>query len=104
LGGVNVTENLTYGCLVQEEWACDIEERVRSTPFVCRFCEQTKLGYSPFKVIQHERFCEPNVDKVDDEPVKVTVKANSKAYHCDKCGKDLYLTPVETLKHKKSCN
>ncbi|KAJ3652749.1 hypothetical protein Zmor_018686 [Zophobas morio] len=103
LGGVHVTENLTYGCLLQEEWACDVEERVASTPFVCQFCQQTKLGVSPFKVIQHEYFCRPSVARGEDEEVKVVVKPNSKAFHCDRCDKDLCLTPVDILKHKKSC-
>ncbi|EFA04971.1 probable ATP-dependent RNA helicase DHX34 [Tribolium castaneum] len=102
LGGVQMTENFTYGCLLQEEWACSIEERVETTPFECQYCKETKLGLSVFKIIQHEEFCRPEIDKPEVETV--VVKANSKVFRCDKCGKDLVLTPVEILKHKKACN
>ncbi|XP_044260161.1 probable ATP-dependent RNA helicase DHX34 [Tribolium madens] len=102
LGGVQVTENFTYGCLLQEEWACEIEQRVEMAPFECQYCKSTKMGLSVFKTIQHEEFCRPVKNRPEVE--KVVVKANSKVFHCDKCGKDLVLTPVEILRHKKTCN
>lgn len=102
LGGVRVTENFTYGCLLQEEWAFEIEERVEMAEFKCQYCGETKLGLSVFKIVQHEEFCKP-VKKEDPVTCETVVKPNSKEFHCDKCGKDLVLTPVEALRHKKAC-
>lgn len=107
-GGVNVTENVVYNCLVQEEWAYAIEDEICNTPFECPHCKNNKLGCSVFAVIQHEMFCdskitvkaETNIDKDNND---TAVKANSKLFECTVCGKDLYLTPIDILKHKKSC-
>ncbi|KAJ8939396.1 hypothetical protein NQ314_011142 [Rhamnusium bicolor] len=107
VGGVNVTENVVYNCLLQEEWACAIEEEISSTPFECPHCKKTKLGCSLFKILQHESSCADKVkvegnDTNKDKEV-VIVKPNSKLYHCETCNKDLYLTPIDILKHKKNC-
>ncbi|KAJ8981976.1 hypothetical protein NQ317_002150 [Molorchus minor] len=108
-GGVNVTENVVYNCLLQEEWACAIEEGFSNAPFECRHCKKTKGGCSLFRAMQHEGECERKVkvEKNEDgnkgkEDVSV-VKPNSKSYHCSTCDKDLYLTPIDILKHKKTC-
>lgn len=111
LGGVNVTENLVYDCLVQEDWAYEIEQQLASTPFVCPHCKETKLGFDTlFKMLQHEMFCKQN-QKTHQAVTVVTQQqtssksssSNSKSFHCDNCGKDLFLSPVDILKHRKSC-
>lgn len=106
MGGVNVTDNVVYNCLVQEDWAYDIEEQLCNTPFDCPNCGIREIGRSPFWILQHETFCikKPTAEKQNMETVTSNViKPNSKLYRCDKCDKDLYLTPVEILKHKKTC-
>lgn len=107
VGGINVTENLTYNCLAQEEWACVIQEEIESTPFTCQFCDETKLGYTVLKILQHEESCrllnQMKQENVQEEE-KPNIKPNSKQFHCAKCNSDLCLTPIEILKHKKSCN
>lgn len=106
-GGLNVTENLIYGCLLQEEWACVIENDVINSPFVCPKCKETESGLSHLQIIEHEQFCQPKRDdecdrQVESDTSKV-VKPNSHLFHCDKCNRDMYLTPVDILKHKKTC-
>lgn len=108
LGGVNVTENVVYNCLLQEEWACVVEDEITAMPFECQRCGKTKLGCSVFKIMQHESSCASNVKMENEETDKseektVVVKPNSKLYHCEVCEKDLYLTPIDILRHKKIC-
>lgn len=105
VGGVTVTENVVYNCLLQEEWACAIEEEIYNTPFECSHCKKTKLGYSVFKIMQHETYCESKIKVVPSDSTEKddVIKPNSKLFHCTVCQKDLYLTPVDILKHKKSC-
>lgn len=113
LGGVNVTENMVYDCLVQEDWAYTIEEQLASTPFVCLHCKQNKIGLATlFQMLQHEVFCElkqqkqPNSSSssvIQQEQTIIISKPNSKVFHCDRCDRDLFLTPVDILKHKKCC-
>lgn len=111
MGGINITENIVYGCLLQEEWAYNIEQEVINTEFVCKYCKKTCLGSSLFGNIRHETFCSSrteegtsgNKDENEEEEEEVIVKSNSRMYHCDVCGKNLMLTPVDILRHKKSC-
>lgn len=110
LGGVNVTENIVYDCLVQEDWAYEIEEQLSSTPFICPHCNETKLGFDTlFKMLQHEIFCKQSQQQkthviVQEENIPTSSKSsNSKCFHCDTCGQDLFLSPVDVLKHRKSC-
>lgn len=106
-GGYQLTENVVYNCLVQEEWEINIEEEILGNPFECSHCNKTKLGYDVLRILQHESFCKmKNVKELEktqsDNPI--IIKANSKLYRCDKCEKELHLTPVEILKHKKACS
>ncbi|KAG5897825.1 hypothetical protein JTB14_011825 [Gonioctena quinquepunctata] len=104
IGGVNVTENIVFDSLVQEQWVCAIEEEIYQTPFECRHCKHSKLGSSLFGFMQHESFCKDKVtveEKQEEE--KTLVKPNSRLYNCSVCNKDLMLTPVDILKHKKLC-
>lgn len=109
LGGVNVTENVVYGCLLQEEWACVVEDEISSTPFECGRCGKTELGVSVFGIMQHESGCGKVVKEEivegggKSEEGRAVVKPNSKLYRCEVCGRDLYLTPIDILKHKKTC-
>lgn len=100
-GGVTVSENVIYDCLVQENWEIDL---INNTQFLCPHCEQTVVTF--FELLQHEVFCDekPKPIKLEvQDSAKQSIKPNSKLFHCDSCKQDLMLTPVEILKHKKTC-
>ncbi|XP_044764226.1 probable ATP-dependent RNA helicase DHX34 [Coccinella septempunctata] len=108
-GGVNLTENIIYDCLIDEEWAWDLEETILGEAFVCEVCGAEIMGCSIFKRLQHEVKCKKMKDSEKEETdqsegSQVVVKPNSKTFECEKCGQKLLLTPVDILKHKKSCN
>lgn len=110
-GGINVTENVVYDCLVQEDWAYEIEQQL---PNICPHCNETKLGFTILNMLQHEILCKVKTTK--KEPIASSsnnnnnqqqqqeiIKTNSKLFHCDNCKQELLLTPIEILKHKKLC-
>lgn len=105
-GGFNVTENVIYDCLNDEDWAYAIEVNIFETGLLCKHCKETFPGRTLFQFMQHEEFCDRKAAAVKQETTEVettVVKANSKKWHCDKCSQDLVLTPTEILKHRNSC-
>ncbi|ENN81449.1 hypothetical protein YQE_02142, partial [Dendroctonus ponderosae] len=105
-GGFNVTENVIYDCLNDEDWAYAVEVNIFETGLLCKHCKETFPGRTLFQFMQHEEFCDSKAVAVKQETTEVettVVKANSKKWHCDKCSQDLVLTPTEILKHRNSC-
>ncbi|CAH0551789.1 unnamed protein product [Brassicogethes aeneus] len=104
-GGFNVTKNVVYGCLIEEEWSANVEESVLEEEHECIHCKMPLLGRGTFETLQHESFCRPNikVENIDEEVTQPTIKPNSKQFTCEMCGKELFLTPVDILRHKKNC-
>lgn len=103
VGGVRVSANVIYNCLVQEEWDANLEQEMYSIEFQCPNCSESMTGLSFFRIFQHESFCEKIKVKTENKKIDVQVKANSKLFLCDKCNEEFMLTPVEILRHKKSC-
>ncbi|XP_066148690.1 probable ATP-dependent RNA helicase DHX34 [Euwallacea fornicatus] len=106
-GGFNVSDNLVFDSLVDEDWTYKIEVEIFETGLICKHCNEILTGRTLFEFMQHEEFCTSKIEKVKrevSEVVSVVAKSNSKQWHCDKCGQKLLLTPTEILRHKKSCN
>ncbi|KRT86607.1 helicase [Oryctes borbonicus] len=103
MGGVRVSENVIYNCLIQEEWDAKLEEEMYSLEFQCPNCAEIMTGLSFFRMFQHESFCEKAEVKIEKKRTDIQPKANSKLFVCNSCGEELMLTPVEILKHKKGC-
>ncbi|XP_022919637.2 probable ATP-dependent RNA helicase DHX34 [Onthophagus taurus] len=104
IGGVQVTENVTYNCLNQDEWDSNLENEIYNLDFNCPNCGEIFTGMSFFRIFQHESFCVKKI--VEEELIKqenVSNKPNSKLFKCDVCKSELVLTPIEILKHKKNC-
>lgn len=110
LGGINVTENFVFNTLTLNEWDSNVEVEFMTNPYECRYCNESLSGLTFFNTLQHETRCDSNKKhkiKVEDdcnlEVTATVVKTNSKDFHCDKCDKDLKLTPIEILRHRKNC-
>lgn len=103
IGGVNVTDYVIYDCLVPEEWDYVIEDQVLEAPLDCLKCQNLCLKCSILKIFHHEKFCTVRIKAEEPDVTNVSAKPNSKLYHCDVCNSDLSLTPIEILRHKKSC-
>lgn len=104
LGGLQMSDNLVYNCLVQEEWEYDILGSVMSEPYLCSVCEKMVHALTFFEILQHEAGCQNSKNEATGSLYKPQeVKTNSKEFSCEVCGKTLVLTPVEILRHKRSC-
>ncbi|KAG7300247.1 hypothetical protein JYU34_015816 [Plutella xylostella] len=104
-GGVYVTDNIIYNCVVDTEWSANNYNELHNIPWECPECSLT-LCLSPIEKLQHKQFIctSRNIQKEPEASTsKRENKPNAKEYKCEVCSQDLYLTPVEILKHKKSC-
>ncbi|XP_052742483.1 probable ATP-dependent RNA helicase DHX34 isoform X2 [Bicyclus anynana] len=102
-GGVYVTDNVVYNCVVDTEWSYNLHEETYSLPWKCENCELTSC-LSPLERLQHSHFtCSSQPEKKEEKIVRKDNRPNTKEYKCDICEETLYLTPVEILKHKKAC-
>ncbi|XP_060533049.1 probable ATP-dependent RNA helicase DHX34 isoform X1 [Cylas formicarius] len=105
-GGFNVTENVIFDCLLEEEWCISIQQEICASEYECKHCKKTMSGASVFRIMQHEEFCDSKAEikkEAEEDVCNAVVKPNSKKYYCAKCDKDLMLTPTDILKHKRSC-
>ncbi|XP_034943062.1 probable ATP-dependent RNA helicase DHX34 [Chelonus insularis] len=100
-GGVKLTNNITYNCLMENEWSDKLIVEMAETPWKCSKCDCEMIMSSMEKLL-HQRSCNLlNGEKIEKTEKKIVRKPNSKAYECPDCKETLYLTPVEILKHKK---
>ncbi|XP_011500443.1 PREDICTED: probable ATP-dependent RNA helicase DHX34 [Ceratosolen solmsi marchali] len=101
-GGVRVTKQITFNCLVESEWSDRIAYEMMETEWNCQICD-FKGTYSVIEKLQHINSCKTTSvtqDNVKSMSVK-SKKKNAIAYDCPECEKTLYLTPTDVLKHKK---
>ncbi|XP_063894921.1 probable ATP-dependent RNA helicase DHX34 isoform X2 [Helicoverpa armigera] len=103
-GGVYVTDNVVYNCVIDTLWSSLTYEETYNIPWTCPNCEIT-VCLSPVERLQHTHFICSAKEVKKQEPAKTTreIKPNAKEYTCDICKETLYMTPVEILRHKKSC-
>ncbi|CAH0725008.1 unnamed protein product, partial [Brenthis ino] len=103
-GGVYVTDNIVYNCVVDTEWSYNSYQEAYNIPWTCEKCELT-VCLSPLEKLQHKQFtCSSrNIEKKEEKKIIREMKPNSREYKCEICNETLYLTPVEILKHKKAC-
>lgn len=103
--GYNVSENVVYACLIEDEFSMNLEMEICSDIFECVKCGVKEIGFSLLDRIRHEETCtfkKETIDKSDNDAVG-TAKKNARVFDCEKCQKTLLMTPVEILKHKKNC-
>ncbi|KAJ0175217.1 hypothetical protein K1T71_009358 [Dendrolimus kikuchii] len=103
-GGIYITDNIVFNCVVDTEWSYNSYEETYSVPWTCSSCE-ISLCLSPIERLQHKYFtCSSKVEKKEEAPKEARQnRPNAKEFKCEICNETLYMTPVEILKHKKGC-
>ncbi|XP_041981061.1 probable ATP-dependent RNA helicase DHX34 [Aricia agestis] len=103
-GGVYVTDNIVYNCVVDTEWSANNYEETYGVVWTCPDCELAAC-FSPLERLQHKQYtCASRSIKKEEEKAPVREnRPNAKEFKCDSCESTLYLTPVEMLKHRKAC-
>ena len=107
-GGLRLTPNLTYNCLVEDE---NKPLAVDCSLFVCPVCE-VEMYSSPLARMAHFATCKGKEEEEESKEMAVKEEerrqeegANplSRKYYCDQCKTALRLTSSEILKHRRSC-
>lgn len=91
--------------VIDTEWSYNSYQEVYSLPWTCESCHIIAC-LSPLERIQHTKFTcssrtQENLPEVSSAPKDN--RPNAKEYKCETCEQNLYMTPVEILRHKKSC-
>ncbi|XP_019537327.3 probable ATP-dependent RNA helicase DHX34 isoform X1 [Aedes albopictus] len=106
-GGVNITENIVYGCINETEWSMQMMDDIVSNDWECSNCGCT-YNLTGIQKLQHKMVCKASLPE-PTEPAESAgtsssnQKPGSKRLDCPVCGKVLYLSSIEILKHRKSC-
>lgn len=108
-GGIHITENILYGSVCETDWSIEIAQLIATTEWTCPKCTGT-FSITGIQKLQHidecnQRYAKEAVDQPNETPETSQGQQNSntKLFACTVCRKDLYLTAIEILKHKKSC-
>lgn len=101
-GGIRLTSNITYNCLMENEWSDRLTMEMMEIPWKCNNCE-IETTITSIEKLQHQQTCKNknNSEIIKKMEKKIIHKPNSRAYDCPDCKETLYLTPIEILKHKK---
>lgn len=105
-GGAFVTENITYGCIEETDWSMQLSEEVFNAEFECPGCNVT-YNFLPIQKLQHQHVCKPIKTEAPEkealERFSVPTSSNQKLYKCAVCRKEMYMSNIDILKHKKNC-
>ncbi|XP_013170006.1 PREDICTED: probable ATP-dependent RNA helicase DHX34 [Papilio xuthus] len=104
-GGVYVTDNVVYNCVIDTDWSYNMYQEIYGIPWTCPDCDISAC-LSPLERLQHKQFmCSSRTEekKTDVKTAPRENKPNAKEYKCENCNETLYMTPVEILKHRKTC-
>ncbi|XP_053681351.1 probable ATP-dependent RNA helicase DHX34 [Anopheles nili] len=108
-GGVHLTENLTYGCIVETDWSLQMYNDILEEDWVCSNCEAS-YRLTGLQKLQHAVNCKPVIPEETstiEQPTgedSTSRKLNVTHYDCSICRKKLMLSAIDVLKHKKNCN
>jgi len=102
-GGMVLTENVTYNCLAGDLTAKE------ETQWKCPFC-QTEGMFVPLDRMDHFSACSSaeEVEKLrkflaEEEKDKRDADPRFKLFSCQTCREKLRLTPIEILRHRRTC-
>ncbi|XP_070493229.1 probable ATP-dependent RNA helicase DHX34 [Chironomus tepperi] len=105
-GGVFVTENITYGCIEETDWSMQMEEEIFSTEFKCPCCDML-FNFTSIQKLQHQHVCKPakkeESDKDESDKFLMPSSSNQKLFACNVCEKEMYMSKIDILKHRKYC-
>ncbi|KAL5482136.1 hypothetical protein EMCRGX_G022425 [Ephydatia muelleri] len=98
-GGWCITDYLTYDCL-QDTGAVDPTSQYIRKVWACPSC-QSKIAVTLAEQLQHQAQCKAAVEVKEALP-ELEAGADKRDYYCSVCEKDLQLTSIEILKHKRA--
>uniref|UniRef100_A0A1A9WXX5 ATP-dependent RNA helicase DHX34 n=1 Tax=Glossina brevipalpis TaxID=37001 RepID=A0A1A9WXX5_9MUSC len=109
-GGLNVSENVVYGCLEEQQWCLNMELELHQHSWSCKYCD-FEIEYEIIEKLLHETNCKKHLKAAKEEHSRrsqdnitnsTSQNKNKIQFKCLICDKELVLSQIEILKHKKS--
>ncbi|KAL9885403.1 putative ATP-dependent RNA helicase DHX34 [Glossina fuscipes fuscipes] len=109
-GGLNISENVVYGCLEEQQWCMNMDLELRQHSWSCKYCNLS-MEYDIIEKLLHKTNCkkrlkvekEEHSTKMQDNFMNLmTQNKNKISFKCSTCDKQFILSQIEILKHKKS--
>uniref|UniRef100_A0A1I8NLN9 ATP-dependent RNA helicase DHX34 n=1 Tax=Stomoxys calcitrans TaxID=35570 RepID=A0A1I8NLN9_STOCA len=111
-GGVNISENVVYNCLQDQQWTINMDKELGEHTWTCKYCD-IDIEFNAVDKLIHKMNCKKRKKIVDNDEDKSNVAStqasssfsgkNKIEYHCNKCSQKLFLSQIDVLKHKKRC-
>ena len=101
-----MTENITYGCIEETDWSMQMDEEIFNAEFQCQGCGMM-YNFTSIQKLQHQHVCKPLKNETEEkdgfEKPLVPSSSNQKLFKCNVCKKEMYMSNIDILKHKRNC-
>ncbi|XP_037805947.1 probable ATP-dependent RNA helicase DHX34 [Lucilia sericata] len=112
-GGINISENVVYNCLQEQQWCLNMDLELSTHMWTCNYCDY-EMEFNVIEKLLHKTNCTKRqryYQKNADETLSTSSHKNSSGsssknkikYKCPTCSIELFLSQIDILKHKKSC-
>lgn len=113
-GGLNVSEHVVYSCLAEQQWTTAMDATLRAEPWQCTRCDFELEEFDVLEQLVHRSKCkrrkaqESRTAKTTSTESSTEVASSSSShfsggYYCNSCKRELRLTTIDILRHKKQC-
>ncbi|KAH8373855.1 hypothetical protein KR200_009977 [Drosophila serrata] len=113
-GGLNVSEHVVYGCLVEQQWTLAMDTTLRAQPWQCTRCNFELEEFDVLEQLVHQQQaqCRPSKRKAspsrrtDKRPSGSSSSSSSSGggYYCENCKTRLrLLSQIDILRHRRQC-
>ncbi|KAI8125562.1 putative ATP-dependent RNA helicase DHX34 [Lucilia cuprina] len=112
-GGINISENVVYNCLKEQQWCLNMDLDLSAHMWTCNYCD-CEMEFNVIEKLLHktnctkrQRYYQKNADETlstsSHNNCSGSSSKNNIKYKCPMCCKELFLSQIDILKHKKSC-
>lgn len=115
-GGLNVSEHVVYGCLVEQQWTQAMDTALRAQPWQCTRCDTELEEFDVLEQLVHQQQqCRGRKRKASTSKetasasASVSQSSSSSAaaaggYYCETCQRQLQLrSQIDILRHRRQC-
>ncbi|KAM7349375.1 putative ATP-dependent RNA helicase DHX34 [Cochliomyia hominivorax] len=112
-GGINISENVVYDCLQEQQWSVNMDLEMSSHSWTCNYCDY-EMDFNVIEKLMHKTNCRKRQKyyEIKENGTKSSSGTHNKSsensknknqYNCPKCCQEFFISQIDILKHKKSC-
>ncbi|XP_017145083.1 probable ATP-dependent RNA helicase DHX34 [Drosophila miranda] len=106
-GGINVSENVVYGCVADQPWTLAMQAALQARAWQCSKCDFQLEKCDMLEQLVHRQECKkvrPASPVHVQQPPTARVASNSGNYFCESCKRHLNIClPIDILRHRRQC-